>query len=248
MHERIARMPRMLTVFLLCITIAITAIASIVPQAHADEQPVLPSLIAETQLRPLIPQVRIYDDPTPLSNLLDEAMAAEEKEARNAAKLAALTDEARAGDFYFAQLGSGKCTITSVAMMVRRAAFLDDREDWTDIGRYSVTADGWTSAGVKNSFSTAGYDIDFISTGGSKEKLVELLEEHPEGIAAYDPSVPHAVLLTDYDVETGIFYCADPAGYYSGARIPVADSWNGACRGSQSSVIAGFTKAWVIER
>lgn len=161
-------------------------------------------------------------------------------------KLEAFVDDERAGDFYFAQNGSGRCTITSVAMMVRRAAFLDDA-DWESIGLSTVTSDGWTSAGVKWSFATAGYDIGIIDVDGTAESLVKLLDEHPEGIAAYDPGVPHAILLTDYDEQTGTFYCADPAGYYSGKRIPIADSWNGACRGNnQDAVISGLSRAWVV--
>lgn len=222
MHTRIARMPRMLPALLLCTILAIITII-IVPPAFADEQPSLSSLISE-KVTVVVEKAAIND------------------------KLDAFADDARAADFYFAQRGSGRCTITSVAMMVRRAAFLDDREDWTAIGIDSVTANGWTSVGVKNSFVTDGYAVDYIDIAGNTEALIALLEEHPEGIAAYDPGVPHAVLLTDYDAETGTFFCADPSSYYAGARMPVADSWNGACRGSQDAVIAGFRKAWVIQR
>ena len=53
-------------------------------------------------------------------------------------------------------------------------------------------------------------------------------------------------MLTDYDEETGTFYCADPANYYAGSRIPLAESWNGACRGkSQDAVIAKVKKIMV---
>lgn len=163
------------------------------------------------------------------------------------ARASALTDENAASDFYFAQSGSGRCTIASTAMMVRRAAFLDGNENWRDIDEAYVSADGHCSSGVKNEFDTAGYSIEYVSIDSDAESLIALLEEHPEGIAAYDPSIPHAVLLTDYDESTGTFYCADPAGYYSGSRIPVADSWNGERRGgNQDAVIAGFTSAWII--
>lgn len=247
MHLCITRMPRMLATALLSALFAISAFLVFAPQAHADKLPSIASLIAEGPMPAQLPQVRIDDDPTPLATLLNEQLSIASQEASKQAKLAAFKDEARAGEFYFAQAGSGKCTITSVAMMVRRAAFLDDDEAWQSICRESVSADGWTSAGVKNSFSTAGYQIEYVHVGGH-DALVQLLEEHPEGIAAYDPGVPHAVLLTDYDAETGTFYCADPANYYSGSRIPVESSWNGARRGSQSSVVAGFRSAWIIVR
>ena len=49
---------------------------------------------------------------------------------------------------------------------------------------------------------------DYVS---SVEDLKKLLEEHPEGIVAYDSNKPHAIALTDYDAETDTFYCSDPA-------------------------------------
>lgn len=158
----------------------------------------------------------------------------------------AMMDPERASDFYFAQNASGRCTITSIAMMVRRAAFIDDDPDWTEIGISSVTRDGWTSAGAKNVFSTSGYDVSFIRLSGA-DSIRELLADHPEGIAAYDPGVPHAVLITDYDENTGTFYCADPAGYYSGGRVTLAETWNGEVRGkSQDAVLSGFRSAWIV--
>lgn len=163
------------------------------------------------------------------------------------ARAGMFTDEFAAGDFYFAQSGSGRCTIASTAMMVRRAAFLDGKENWRDIDEAYVSADGHCGAGVKNEFETAGYSISYVSIDSSKEALIELLEDHPEGIAAYDSGVPHAVLLTDYDENTDTFYCADPANFYSGSRIPVAESWNGERHGgNQDAVIAGFSSAWII--
>lgn len=168
-------------------------------------------------------------------------------DAIKSAQAKTLADSPIANEFCFAQSGSGKCTIASTAMMVRRAAYLDGNADWQSIDEAYVSADGWTSAGVKNEFTTAGYSISYVSIDSSKESLIALLAEHPEGIAAYDPGVPHAVLLTDYDAATDTFYCADPANYYSGSRIPVADSWNGERHGgNQDSVIEGFASAWMI--
>lgn len=211
-------MPRMLLTLLLSTTLFFASTFSFAPQAHASGLVDLAETISET---------------------VDETIESAKNETLKSAE--------HAHDFYFAQAGSGRCTITSIAMMVKRAAFLDDDENWQSIGGASVTADGWTSAGAKNEFVTAGYSVSYISLDNDKQALIQMLEEHPEGIAAYDPGVPHAVLLTDYEEETDTFYCADPAGYYSGARIPVTSSWNGARRGSQASVIAGFTRAWIIE-
>lgn len=211
---------------LLTLVLALFGSALCAPTSHADET----AASSGTSL-------------ASLSQILSDALA----DGIVATRQEAFLDESRAADFYFAQNGSGRCTITSVAMMTRRAAFLDGNPDWEDVDLASVTSDGWSAAGVKWNFTTAGYEIGIIDVDGTTDSLIRLLEEHPEGIAAYDPGVPHAVLLTDYDEESDTFFCADPAGYYSGARIPVAESWNGAVRGqSQEAVISGFSRAWVI--
>ena len=43
-----------------------------------------------------------------------------------------------------------------------------------------------------------------------------------------------------------MFYCFDPAQYYSGRRIPLTGSWLGECLGSQSSILASITSYWYI--
>ena len=62
---------------------------------------------------------------------------------------------------------------------------------------------------------------DYVS---SVEDLKKLLEEHPEGIVAYDSNKPHAIALTDYDAETDTFYCSDPAECCAKARVPVSEA------------------------
>lgn len=214
------RLPRALATLIASIVLALSATLVFVPDARADNAMSLTEKLATT-----------------LSDCLISA------------KSESFLDESRAGDFYFAQNGSGRCTITSTAMMVRRAAFLDSRPDWQSVTVESVTANGWVSAGVKHHFETAGYSVGIVDLDGTHEGLAQLLEQHPEGIAAYDTSVPHAVLITDYDEETGVFYCADPAGHYAGKRIPVSESWNGAVKGhDQTAVVTGFSRAWVIAK
>ena len=216
MSRSIARVPVFVTAFLLSTAFALATLLFTVPAAHAVETTTFSQKLSSALC------VR--------SPKLTEQISAALADGIVSAKQEAFVDESRAGEFYFAQNGSGRCTITSVAMMVRRAAFLDDRADWQSIDLASVTADGWSSSGVKWHFATGGYEVGIVD------------------VAAYDPGVPHAVLLTDYDEETGIFYCADPANYYAGSRIPLAESWNGARHGkSQDAVIAGFSRAWVIQ-
>lgn len=234
MSRSITRVSVFVTALLLSTAFALSALLLTTPAAHAVEATAFSQKLSSA----------LSVESSELAEQISTALA----DGIISAKQEAFVDENRAGEFYFAQNGSGRCTITSVAMMVRRAAFLDDRVDWQDIGLASVTADGWSSAGVKWHFATGGYEVGIIDVAGNAESLRDLLAQHPEGIAIYDPGVPHAVLLTDYDEETGTFYCADPANHYAGSRIPLAESWNGACRGnSQDSVIAGFSRAWVIQ-
>lgn len=235
MSRSITRVFIAIAAFLLSLALALITLLCLTPTAHANET---------ERFSQKISSALSIESPA-LSEQISNALA----NGVISAKQQAFADESRASDFYFAQKGSGRCTITSVAMMVRRAAFLDDRPDWRDIGLDSVTADGWSSAGVKWHFTTGGYEIGIIDVAGNADSLRELLEQHPEGIAAYDPSVPHAILLADYDEENDTFYCADPANYYAGSRIPLAESWNGACRGkSQDSVIAGISRAWIVQK
>lgn len=219
MSTSTTRASHALLALLLSLALAISCMTLCSPQAHADEL-----------------------------DTISEKISAALAEGMTVIHSSALMDDSMASDFYFAQSGSGRCTITSVAMMIRRAAFLDERADWRAIDAASVTADGWTRAGVKNEFTSAGYSVGITDIDGTRETLLAMLKEHPEGVAVYDPGVPHAVLLTDYDEQNDTFYCADPAAYYSGKRIPLADSWNGECHGkSQDAVIAGFSQAWVIK-
>ena len=151
--------------------------------------------------------------------------------------------------FYFAQSAPGRCTVASAAMMLRRAAFLDSRK-WKQITEESVARSAWTAAGLKNSFTSYGMQVSYHQFPGgsaSAQELLDLLLEHPEGVVVYDSTLPHAVVLTDYDRTTGTFYAADPAGPYAGKRRALADTWNGANRAGQEGVIANLTAYWAIE-
>lgn len=135
MSRSISRACVALAALLLSIALALGATLCLAPTAHADE-----ATIFSQKLTKLVAGE---------SPALTETIEAAFSDALSSAKREAFVDESRAEDFYFAQNGSGRCTITSVAMMVRRAAFLDGRSDWQDLGLDSVTADGWCSAGVK---------------------------------------------------------------------------------------------------
>ena len=169
--------------------------------------------------------------------------------------LAALTAPAQAAEIlpqelYMEQSRGGICTMVSSAMLLRSALYLDGSEHWSEIDESTAASACWLSGvGLLYdwTFETDYARISVSQTplyGITAEELKALLDEHPEGIVFYCGGVPHAVLLTDYEDET--FYCADPAPYCSGSRVPLADSWLGNRLGSQDNVLACATAYWSI--
>ena len=127
--------------------------------------------------------------------------------------------------FYFKQSRGGTCTLTSAAMMLRRRAYLDGLDNWTNVTENSVRSSAW-SGGLSHSFTYnamhVGYGTLPSGTEAKTKALISLLEQHPEGIVLYDRTEPHAVLLTDYT--NGVFYCSDPSTGISSGRVPLTDS------------------------
>lgn len=114
-------------------------------------------------------------------------------------------------EMFLEQPRSSTCTLTSVAMVLRRAAYLAGSESWQEVTVQAVEPDAWIyGLGIANSFESFGMTMEnYALPGGSanKEALISLLEQHPEGIALYCSWVPHCIVLTDYT--DGEFYCAD---------------------------------------
>ena len=170
--------------------------------------------------------------------------------------LPALSFEAMAvtindSNVFVKQSESGKCTLASAVMMLRRRAMIDGQANWDSITESTLGAEAWVPGrGLKYSFSYMGMDVNHeIATGSladKKARLIELLSKHPEGIEIYDDGIPHAVLVTDYDSATGTFYCADPAPGISAGRIKLSESWNAVKRGTQDGVINNIYKYWYI--
>lgn len=162
---------------------------------------------------------------------------------------------------FLKQSESGKCTLASAAMMLRRRAIIDGNANWSSITESSIKETAWVSGtGLRWDFtysgmrviradkfsSDKGYSFPGMSTANKKAFLIQLLKEHPEGIEIYDLNLPHAVLLTDYDSASDTFYCADPANSSSSGRIKLTASWNGTNRGSQDNIIANIGGYWYI--
>ena len=125
-------------------------------------------------------------------------------------------------EIWLEQSVSGKCTLASTAMMLRRAAILNGSSSWEDITEQSVESAAWdSSVGLRWYFTCAGMSVAEADLSWSNEDvLIGLLEEHPEGVVIYNWA--HAVLLTDYT--DGVLYCADPA---FGDRRPLDESSRG---------------------
>ncbi len=132
-------------------------------------------------------------------------------------------NDINADEVFIKQSRRGTCTLASATMVMRRAAMLNGDENWADITEHAVGSAAWGGCGLGWSFSYAGISMvhDYVS---STSELITLLENHPEGIVAYDSWKPHAICLTDYDAETDTFYCSDPSEYCPYGRYDVSEA------------------------
>ena len=150
---------------------------------------------------------------------------------------------------YVKQISSGKCTLASATMMLRQKSLNEGNATWKNITQSSVRKHGWVEGvGIKQSFTYYGMTVKRtdLSGGNNRDTILELLDEHPEGIEIYDRGVPHAVLLTRYDEEEDVFYCADPG--LSDQEMALADSWlrKGASGSGQEGIIKNIDCVWTI--
>ncbi len=146
---------------------------------------------------------------------------------------------------------SGSCNLTSNAMMLKRKAYIDQKDDWVNINKDSVrgAAGGlvvkwdYNYEGDNIKYNVKRYPVD-TSPQIAKENYITLLAAHPEGIVIWGDRAfrgnPHAILLTDYDEKTDTFYCSDPADSKSKGRIPLQESL-------YEGDITKATAYWVVE-
>lgn len=143
------------------------------------------------------------------------------------AAMAATTDDLNQPEVFLKQQQRGTCTLASTAMMLRRTAMLQGDESWAEITENSCREAFWLSGrGLPYNFEYEGMTVghEFLPGGeANKEILIDLLEEHPEGIMLHASCVPHGILLTDYT--DGVFYCADPAEGYPSGRFPIEQAY-----------------------
>ena len=151
---------------------------------------------------------------------------------------------------YMEQSRSGICTMVSAAMLLRSTLYLNGSSHWQEIGEREAADACWLwGQGIlfqwtfETDYATIAVERTPLS-GISEEDLKAVLDAHPEGVEFYCGNVPHAVMLLDY--EDGVFYCADPAPYCAGSRIPLADSWLGERLGSQENILRNATAYWSV--
>lgn len=143
-----------------------------------------------------------------------------------AAVPAAFAEDLRSLDIFYAkQLSGNTCTLASAAMMMRRRAYIDGLENWDTITESSLRRVAWSYIGLSHDFSMLGIEVQhaYFDSGRSVEdQLIDMLNDHPEGIVVYNRHYPHAILVTDYT--GGTFYCADPSSGAPSGRIPLSQA------------------------
>lgn len=151
---------------------------------------------------------------------------------------------------YLSQETNVTCTLSSAAMMMRAFMYLYGNSFWGQVTESAIRATAWVeNAGLSWYFTynigntSIAVSHEFVS-GVTVPYLKRLLDTHPEGIVLYCGKSPHAVFLIDYEGDT--FYCADPAGGYSGRRITLASSLLGARYGSQAAVLSNMDAYWYV--
>ena len=108
----------------------------------------------------------------------------------------ALAETINDDNVFLMQSGSGKCTLTSAVMMLRRRAIIDGNADWETITESTLGSVAWISGtGMRYNYSYMGMSVDVKSYSGmsaaeKRSALLALLDKHPEGIEIYDGSIP----------------------------------------------------------
>ena len=134
---------------------------------------------------------------------------------------AATFDDINRAEVFLKQKTDYTCTLAATAMLMRRRAMIEGKGNWSDITENALRPVAWTEGeGLKGTFSYNGITITAVrkNSGIPRSELIDLLQKHPEGVVVHNDA--HAVLLTDYDSKTGIFYCADPS-YGAQGRVPL---------------------------
>ena len=147
-----------------------------------------------------------------------------------------------------AGVDKGKCTLFSVAMMLRRRAILEGNPNWASITPAAIRSTAWVEgSGLRFSFSYGGMNVNckWIDRN-HKNEVLNALSQHPEGIAIYTTTAVgpywHTILATDYT--DGTVYTADPAWGVASGRIPLTQAYyNGS---TQDQRLNNVLQYWYI--
>lgn len=158
------------------------------------------------------------------------------------------------------------CTYAAATSMLRRHAILEGVNDWSSITEKSVRDIARASGGgMRGKFTYKGMHVQcpgnltdkgYRTIAQKKGYFIELLKVHPEGIVVYsrdkstlpngDRIAQHAILLTDYDLATDTFYCADSATIYAGiGRMKLTES--SIFRDSRNMPVKTYSQNDIIE-
>ena len=153
---------------------------------------------------------------------------------------AATFSQVNADTVFINQQKSYSCTLAANVMMLRRAAILLGDPNWMSITESKCASNPsmWTDNGgmvwdyvfygTTQKVTVSNPRVDQLtndtSNSGRKKLFIEILKNHPEGVVIYNYSIPHAILLTDYDAKTDTFYCSDPNIGTPTKRVPMSES------------------------
>lgn len=152
-------------------------------------------------------------------------------------------------ELFLEQESTGGCTLASSAMMIRGRLYLGGSDSWPKVTENAIRPYAWVSQGLLWNWN---YTVDGITvsvghesvSGISMEALKALLDEHPEGIVLHCKSVPHSVLLTDYEGDD--FFCADSSSWYCGKRVRLDESYLGSQLGKQDVILRNVSAYWYV--
>lgn len=153
-------------------------------------------------------------------------------------------------DGYIADRTHKACTLCAVGMVMRAKTVLngDDPSAITEKRLYNA---GWSRYGCISDFSVEGISVTSFNirkkTGNDYQETIEylkkLLDEHPEGLAAYSwlpgDSREHCVYLSA-DYSDG-FKILDPAYYGKAEYIKFSESAN-----SISQHVENISQVWIV--
>lgn len=155
------------------------------------------------------------------------------------------SQEADIAGVYVKQMGKGYCTLASAVNMMRSKMYFEGNSSWPNVTQQAVKNTAWKNGvGLYHQFTYYGMTVTYSTNKcNTKEALIDLLNQHPEGIEIYIRDLPHAVLLTRYEPDTGIFYVADPV--YINER-PIMESWERKAGSTQDAVIRTIDAYWYV--